>query len=63
MFIEFRYWNDYKFRSTIEWAYKFSEMADLYDDAARKLLNLAGQELNIIARFVLKNFFFALSNL
>uniref|UniRef100_A0A915AZH6 Uncharacterized protein n=1 Tax=Parascaris univalens TaxID=6257 RepID=A0A915AZH6_PARUN len=45
-----KYWNDRKFRSTIEWAYKFSEIADLYDDTARRLLNLAGQELHIIER-------------
>ncbi|VDM46729.1 unnamed protein product [Toxocara canis] len=45
-----KYLNDYKLRSTVDWAYKFSEAADLYDEVAQKLLNLCGQELNVITR-------------
>ncbi|KHN74740.1 Coiled-coil domain-containing protein [Toxocara canis] len=47
-----KYLNDYKLRSTIDWAYKFSEAADLYDEVAQKLLNLCGQELNVITRYL-----------
>uniref|UniRef100_A0A1I7YJ58 Coiled-coil domain-containing protein n=1 Tax=Steinernema glaseri TaxID=37863 RepID=A0A1I7YJ58_9BILA len=48
--IEKRFKKDVNFRRLIMWAYSFSINFGLYDDTSLKMMNLAGQQLEIIPR-------------
>ncbi|VDK36707.1 unnamed protein product [Gongylonema pulchrum] len=45
-----RYKKDLEWQFLFNWAYNFATVARLHDDAAEKLLDLAGQQLEIIPR-------------
>ncbi|KAK0402293.1 hypothetical protein QR680_016254 [Steinernema hermaphroditum] len=48
--IEKRFKKDVKFRTLIVWGYAFSTNFGIYDETSAKMMNLAGQQLEIIPR-------------